>query len=389
MTTLQSQRHLFDIPDEIAYFNCAYNSPQLNESRARLLSGVDSKSHPWERTPSSFFEDADTIRRLSSRVLGGDADGYAVVPAASYGLSTAARAIEPHLRPGDRILVMAEEFPSNVLPWKRTTQETGAILATVPTPDRGGWTQAFLDRIDRDVKVVAVSTCHWTNGAYVDLPSIGKACREVGGILVVDATQSLAGMPLSIDDVRPDFLVAAGYKWLLCPYGFSLLYASERWRDARPLEETWLARDNAEDFGALVQYSATYKPGARRFDVGEKCTPTILPGAIAALEQIAAWGVARIAESLARMNGRIAEHLEQLGFGLPDRSERCPHMFGARLPAGYTGNLVAGLRARNIFISQRGNSVRFAPHLHVTTQDIDRLIHALDELVAAAQDSPC
>jgi len=27
-----SQRHLFDIPDDIAYFNCAYYSPQLNES---------------------------------------------------------------------------------------------------------------------------------------------------------------------------------------------------------------------------------------------------------------------------------------------------------------------------------------------------------------------
>jgi selenocysteine lyase/cysteine desulfurase len=384
MAVLDSQRRLFDVPDEIAYFNCAYNSPQLNESRVRLLSGVGAKSRPWERTPSSFFQDAETVRLLSSRALGGDADGWAVIPAASYGLSTAARAIEPQLRPGDRILVMAEEFPSNVLPWRRTAQETGAILVTVPTPDRGGWTQAFLDRIDPDVKVVALSACHWTNGAYVDLTSIGNACRDVGGILVVDATQSLGAMPLSIRDVRPDFLVAAGYKWLLCPYGFSLLYVSERWRHARPLEETWLARDNAEDFAALVQYSATYTAGARRFDVGEKCTPTILPGAIAALEQIDAWSVASIAESLAQTNGRIAEHLECLGFGLPDRSERCPHMIGARLPAGYAGNLVAELRARGIFISQRGNAVRFAPHLHVTTHDVDRLILALGELLGTA-----
>jgi selenocysteine lyase/cysteine desulfurase len=380
MPTIPSQRHLFDIPDDVAYFNCAYNSPQLNESRDRLLSGVRAKSHPWERTPASFFEDAETIRRLSSTVFGGDADGYAVIPAASYGLSAAARAVEPHLQQDSRILVMAEEFPSNVLPWKRTAQEVGAVLQTVPYPAHASWTQAILDNIDSGVKVVAVSTCHWTNGAYIDLRPIGKACRDVGAVLVVDATQSLGAMPFPLAEVKPDFLVAAGYKWLLCPYGFSLLYVSEQWRNARPLEETWLARHNAEDFTALVKYSDTYMPGARRFDVGEKCTATILPGAIAALEQVKAWGVGNIAETLSTINSTIAAHLEQLGFELPPGSQRCPHMFGAQLPMAQTANLVADLKARNIFISQRGSAIRFAPHLHVSKQDLHRLMETLSDL---------
>lgn len=381
MSVLPSQRHLFDIPLEIAYFNCAYNSPQLNESQNRLLSGVRTKSHPWERTSASFFEDAETLRRLSSEIFGGDPSGYAVVPAASYGLSTAARAIEPHLQPGEKILVVAEEFPSNVLPWKRTARQTGAILITVATPEHGSWTQAILDKIDKGVKVVAISPCHWTNGAFIDLVAIGRACRERRGILAVDATQTLGAMPFSIEDVKPDFLVAAGYKWLLCPYGFSLLYVAEQWRDARPLEETWLARDNAEDFTALVKYSDSYMPGARRFDMGEKCSATILPGAIAALEQIKKWRVENISQSLSKINGRIATHLEQLGFHLPDKAERCPHMFGAQLPGGYEGNLVDELKLRKIFISQRGKAVRFAPHLHVTNDDVDRLLVAIGEIV--------
>jgi selenocysteine lyase/cysteine desulfurase len=377
MTIIPSQRILFDIPNEIAYFNCAYNSPQLNQARKRLLAGVDSKSHPWERSVASFFDDAETIRRLSADIFGGDASGYAVVPAASYGMSTAARAIEPHLQTGDKIMVIAEEFPSNVLPWQRTAQETGAVLITVPTPAHGTWTQAILDKIDTGLKVVAISPCHWTNGAFIDLVTLGKACREAGVILVVDATQTLGAVPFSMEEVKPDFLVAAGYKWLLCPYGFGLLYVAEQWRNARPLEETWLARDNAEDFTALVKYSATYMPGARRFDVGEKCTATILPGAIAALEQIKEWRVERIAESLAKINERIARHLAQLGFQLPDASVRCPHMFGAQLPDGYTANLVAELKTENIFISQRGNAVRFAPHLHINDHDIARLLNTL------------
>ncbi len=381
MPILPSQRHLFDILDDVGYFNCASSSPQLNESQKRLHAGVLSKSYPWERTAQSFFDDAETIRSLSAEIFGGDADGYAVVPAASYGLSTAARAVEPYLEAGDRILVIEGEFPSVLLSWRRTAQETGAILVTVPTPADGNWTQAILENIDARTRVVAVSSCHWTNGAYIDLHLISEACRAAGSILVVDATQTLGAMPFSFAEIQPDFLVAAGYKWLLCPYGFGLLYVSERWRDARPLEETWLARDNARDVTAPTKYSDTYMPGARRFDVGETCTPTILPGAVAALEQIKMWGVENIAASLSVINAKIALHLEQLGCRLPGEGQRCPHMFGARLPETYTGDLVAGLKSRNIHISQRGDSLRFAPHLHVNEQDVDSLINALSELM--------
>ena len=341
---IQSQRKLFDIPDDIAYFNCAYNSPQLNESKKRLLSGISAKSHPWERTASSFFDDAETIRGLASDIFGGDSDGYAIIPAASYGLSTAARAIEPQLQSGDNILLIAEEFPSNVLPWKRVAQERGSKLITVPTPENRKWTQAIIDKINNSIKVVALSTCHWTNGAYIDLVAIRQACNKTGSVLVIDATQSLGAMPFSIDQIKPDFLVAAGYKWLLCPYGFSLMYVSNQWRDSRPLEETWLARENAEDFASLVNYSDKYMSGARRFDVGEKCTATILPGAIAALEQLKVWGVQQISDSLSMINKQIASHLIQLGFQLPDDSQRCPHMFGALIPNDYKGNLVSELR---------------------------------------------
>jgi selenocysteine lyase/cysteine desulfurase len=187
-------------------------------------------------------------------------------------------------------------------------------------------------------------------------------------------------MPLSVDEVQPDFLAAAGYKWLLSPYGFGLLYVAERWRKARALEESWLTRENARNFSALASYSDRYLPGARRFDVGEMCVPTILPGAIAALEQIKAWGIANIAESLGEINKSIAALLEQHGFFLPETSERSPHMFGARMPADFPENLVAELRARKVFVSQRSDSIRIAPHLHCTAGDIEHLREALDEI---------
>lgn len=380
VTPLASQRSLFDIPRHVAYFNCAYNSPPLNLTRERLLASVVGKSHPWVRTPPDFFADADSIRMLASAAFGGDAEGYAVVPSASYGLSTAARALQPKLGTRDRILVLDEEFPSNYYPWQRIAGETGAKLEVVAKPADGDWTQALLARLDADVRVVAAANCHWTNGAYVDLVAIGRACRDAGAALVVDATQSLGAMPLPLQEVQPAFLIAAGYKWLLCPYGFGLVYVDEAWRDSRPLEETWLARQGAENFAGLTKYVDAYLPGARRFDVGEKCT-TSLPGASAALEQIAAWTVERVALSLGAINRQIAAVLEALEFQLPPADRRCPHMIGALLPASYRGDLVGALRARDIFISQRGNAVRFSPHLHIDDADLARLFQALEEIV--------
>jgi selenocysteine lyase/cysteine desulfurase len=375
-----SQRALFDIPEGVAYFNTASNSPLLNASRARLLDAAGAKSRPWERQPSDFFADAESIRRLAADLFGADPDAWAIIPAASYGLSAAARAIEPTLQPGDRILVMADEFPSNVLPWRRVAAQIGGALTMVATPADGDWTAAVLDAIRPGVRVVALSHCHWTNGALLDLAKISAACRQIGVVLVLDVTQSLGALPLDLATLDPDFMVAAGYKWLLCPYGFGLMYVAPRWRDSRPLEESWLARAGAEDFSTLVNYSDAYRPGARRFDVGETCVTTILPGAIAALEQIRAWGVARIAESLRTISARIVPELEAQGFAVPPAMQRAPHMFGATLPAGRDEDIAGSLREHGVFVSRRGQSIRFAPHLHVTDADLAQLAAALKRI---------
>lgn len=381
MFQITSHRHLFDIPDDIAYFNCAYYSPQLNAARDKLLEGVLSKSHPWERTPPDFFTDAETFRNLAATIFGGDADGFAIAPSVSYGISAAARAVEPHIGKGDTILILEEGFPSNVLPWKRIAAERGAGIRTVPVPADCNWTKAIAAAIDDSVKVLALFTCHWTNGAYIDLESIRQTIGNRDIIMAIDATQSLGALPFSMEKVKPDFLVAAGYKWLLGPYGFCLMYVAEKWRNSRPLEESWQARENAGDFGSLVNCSDKYMAGARRFDVGQKGIPTILPGVISSLEQIKIWGVGNISGSVSKINNTIAATLSQLGFQLPDIAVRSPHMFGATIPSEYKGNLVAELSKRKIYISQRGNSVRFSPHLHITEHDLNRLLETLHILI--------
>jgi selenocysteine lyase/cysteine desulfurase len=96
-------------------------------------------------------------------------------------------------------------------------ERTGAAFVSVPRPGDDDWTSALLSFIDRSTGIVAVPHCHWTDGGLIDLEAIGAACRRVGAVLCVDATQSVGALPLDVKRVDPDFLAVASYKWLLGP----------------------------------------------------------------------------------------------------------------------------------------------------------------------------
>ncbi|MDH5721212.1 MAG: aminotransferase class V-fold PLP-dependent enzyme [Spirochaetia bacterium] len=373
-------RNLFDIPKDVVYFNVAGNSPQLKKSTEALMRGSAEKAHPWKKTPNQFFDLAEKIRTLAAEIFGGESEGYAIVPSASYGISTAARIVEKTIKPNENIILMQEEFPSNVLPWRRVSKETGARIKTIRRPKDNNWTRAILAGITNETKVIAISPCHWTDGTIVDLHKIKSECEEVNSLLVVDATQMLGGHPIDIEKLEPDFLVAAGYKWLLSPYGFSLMYAGKKMRSQRPLEESWLARENSEDFANLVNYNDTYLPGARRFDMGEKNTATILPAVIAAFEQIKEWGIENISSHLKIINGQIIQKFEQKGFIVPDKKYLSPHLFGVYTEEERVSDIVKNLTERNVFISRRGNALRISPHLHNTERDVETFIRCIDRI---------
>lgn len=286
---LGPQRHLFELPDDVAYLNCAYLAPQLRSVTEAGLAGVRRKAAPWQIGPADFFTGAEELRSTFAALLGADAGSIALVPSVSYGIGTAAANIK--VGPGQTVVLLAEDFPSDVYPWRAAAQVHGGEIVTVARPADDDWTAAVLGAIDERTAVVAVPGCHWTDGTLVDLVAVGEAARGVGAALVVDATQSLGAMPLDLAAVRPDFLVAAGYKWLLGPYSLGYLYVAPQHQDGQPLEHNWITRAGSDDFAGLVDYVDDLAPGARRFDVGERSNFVLVPMALAALRQLLAWGV--------------------------------------------------------------------------------------------------
>jgi selenocysteine lyase/cysteine desulfurase len=376
---LGSQRELFEIPEDIVYLNCAYMSPQLRRAREVGERAVSRKSRPWELTPDDFFEEAEEVRALFAKLVGGDTGGVAIIPSVSYGISVAAANVSVH--EGQKILILEDQFPSNVYAWRVLAEQSGARLVTVPRPDDFDWTKALREEIDADTAVVAIPNCHWTDGSLVDLARVGESAREAGAALVVDAIQSLGAHPFDVSEVRPDFLVAASYKWLLGPYGIGFMYVGEKYREGNPIEHNWINRRGSQDFSGLVAYDDAFQPGARRYDVGERSNFALLPMAAVALQQLIDWEVDNVSETIGALTDLIEEKAEELGVVAVPKGRRARHLIGLKLGTGAPHNLARRLTDHNVFVSVRGESVRVAPNLYNTEEDVDRFLDVLGRVV--------
>ena len=377
---LAPQRHLFDLPEQVAYFNCAYMGPLMHAAITAGEAGGRRKMQPWRISADDFFTESEHARTLFAKVVGASADDIAIVPSASYGIETALANV--HLSADTTVVLLSEQFPSNVYPWQAKAARSGASLVTVQSDDPSAMTEAVLAAIDERTRAVALPNCRWNDGVLLDLERIATRCREVGAALVLDVTQSAGVLPLDVTRIAPDFLVSACYKWLLGPYSLGFLYVHPRHHEGRALEQNWITRAGSEDFSGLLDYQDSYQHGARRFDMGERANFHLMPIAITALAQILHWGIAPIAESLRARNEMIETLLTPLGLSFVPASARAGHFLAASFSRSVPNDLLAQLAARDVHLSVRGTRLRITPHVYNTDQDIERLHHALSELLA-------
>ncbi len=382
MAALTCQRSEFSLPADLHYLNCARMGPLPRRVEEAGIAGLRRKANPDELTSELFFTESDALRRSFARLIGASEwQRVALHPSVSYGIATAARnlPVDPH----QNVVVLHEQFPSNLYAWRRRCAERGAELRTVSPPEttrrRGAlWNEALLGAIDRSTAVVAIPHCHWSDGTRFDLPAVGRRAREVGAALVVDGTQSLGSLPFSIAEVAPDLLVCAGYKHLLGPYSCALAYFGPRFDSGVPLEENWVTRRGSEDFARLVDYQDEYQPGAIRYDAGERSNWINNPMMACALELIDDWTVEGIREYCRALTGDLAARVRELGYWIEDDAYRTGHLFGLRPPPGIESAAVRrALAERQVAVSVRGSAIRVSVHVYNDAGDLDALVAAL------------
>jgi selenocysteine lyase/cysteine desulfurase len=379
--TAHSQRELFAVTDAVTYLNSASLGPRLHAVNAAGHAAVERMAAPWKIRSRDWFDDARALRALFASLIGAPAECVALVPSVSYGIAAAARNVP--VAAGDNIVVVDQEYPSNYYSWQRLARERGAQIRSAASGSGTTLTDAIVAAIDRRTAVVAVANCRWTNGELIDLPRVGAAARRHDAALVIDASQSLGAYPLDVAEVRPDFLVTVGYKWLLGPYGLGYLYVADRWHaNGEPLEESWLNRQGADNFASLVDYTDAYGPGAQRFNQGESAQFYLLPMALAALTQVTQWTPARIQQQLSEWTRELSARAAVLGFDSVAPAQRVGHMMGLTARGQLSSGLVDALAVRDVYVGIRGDNIRVSPHLHSTAADLERLVAVLQEFSA-------
>lgn len=128
------------------------------------------------------------------------------------------------LKEGDEILLSEAEHASNVLPWFKVAEMTGALVRYVPLDKEGRVTVENLKRsLTKKTKIVSLAMVTNVLGYVAPAKEIAKACHEVGALYVLDGAQTVPHMPVDVKDLDCDFLAWSGHK-MLGPTGIGCLY---------------------------------------------------------------------------------------------------------------------------------------------------------------------
>ena len=137
-----------------------------------------------------FFDGPEKARSLFADIVGCAAENIALVPSVSYGVAFAGKNLLAD--PGQRIVMLAEQFPSNVYSWLSLARERDLVIDFVQKTEGRTWSESILKSLDEPAALVALPNVHWTDGSLIDLAPIAKRCHAIGAKLVLDLTQSPA-----------------------------------------------------------------------------------------------------------------------------------------------------------------------------------------------------
>jgi selenocysteine lyase/cysteine desulfurase len=365
--------NLFELDPSVTYLNCASMSPLLKSARQAGMDALDARATPWTMTKKEWFDDSEILRELVAKVFQTSSENIAFAPAASYGMATVCKNIKP--KKGQTVVILDKQFPSNVYAWEHLAQKHELNLVRVKNDKEKPLTNSVIDAIQSNTALVAIPNCHWMDGTYIDLERVSVKVKSVGALLVLDLSQSLGALPINIEKVDPDFAVAAGYKWMLGPYGLGYMYIAPRWQQQwEPLENSWLVRHNSEDFSRLTDYTPQFKPGAKKFDFGEYLMLSLRPMSIAGVKQILEWGVDRIQSHARGLTDIIKDFNRSQGL---KSNESVGHIvaipFGQRDPS----KVKEALAKKNISVSYRDAFMRVSPHLYNTRHEVELLLSTI------------
>jgi len=143
---------------------------------------------------------------------------------ASEAINLVAYAWGSTLQPGDEIILSVMEHHSNLIPWQMLAQRTGAVLKFVePNANEEFNLEQYKALISNKTRLVSILHVSNTLGYINPVAEITAIAHHYGARVLVDACQSVPHMPVDVQAMDCDWLVASGHK--MCgPTGIGFLY---------------------------------------------------------------------------------------------------------------------------------------------------------------------
>jgi cysteine desulfurase/selenocysteine lyase len=173
----------------------------------------------------------------------------------------------PALKPGDEVVISEMEHHSNIVPWQLLCERTGATLRWFRITDEGRLDLSDLDTVVNE-RTRIVAYVHQSNilGTVNPVSPIVARAREVGALVLLDASQSVPHMPVDVAELGVDFVAFTGHK--MCgPTGIGVLWARRELLEAMP---PFLG--GGEMIETVSMESSTYAAVPHKFEAG---TPPI------------------------------------------------------------------------------------------------------------------
>jgi selenocysteine lyase/cysteine desulfurase len=365
----------FPLDPDIAYLNHAAVAPWPRRTAEAIQRfAFENMTRGAQHYPQWSKVERRLRERLARLLDAPSADDIALVKNTSEGLSFVAAGLP--WSPDDRIIGIADDFPSNRVVWEALA-DRGVVFDAVDINGAADPEAALIERIAPGTRLMAVSSAHYASGLRLDLERLSAACREAGVLLCVDAIQSLGAIRFDLHRVGADFVIADGHKWMLAPEGLGVFYVNPAIRDRLHLTQYgWAMRERPGDFGP-----GDWQPAlsARRFECG---SPNMLGihGLDASLSLLEEVGLDEVENQLQANVDLLRESLHAvpgLEIVSPGERRRRAGIVSFWIDGVESGQLYGQLMEQGIVCACRGGYVRFSPHFYTREETID---HAVDTL---------
>ncbi|MEI8212573.1 MAG: aminotransferase class V-fold PLP-dependent enzyme [Planctomycetota bacterium] len=372
-----------------AYFDHAAVGPLPFRSSQAIQQWAQAACEDGDVRWPEWAAAATQLRSLACQLFHGSRDEVALIPNTTFGVNIVAHCFP--WKTGDSVVLLENEFPSNMLPWLDLV-ERGVEVRKVPTAPDGS---VSLDRIratmDQSTRLVSISWVGYSTGYRVDLAKVCTMVHEAGAKLFVDAIQGLGVFSLNTQEIPIDFAAADGHKWMLGPEGAGLLYIRRsNLESLRPMMTGWGSIESSHEFksdGAIIKKNASRYEGGSANHVGQI-------GFSESLQLLLELGCHEDDNNVARAILENADHVREelqrsgakLTYPRPPQADSI-HGHGSGIVSFDVPDhdpllLRKRLMSAGVVLSVRHHHLRVATHAYNDSSDIERLGIALRSAIA-------